>query len=87
MKNSTGRSHPALRRTQFIILLLAVGLLTGRSVELWAADCPLLRANYSGVSGAFAPVWTASERELFTKYGLNVDLRYIAPATSTQLYK
>ena len=84
MKRSTGHSHPALRRMQFIIVLVAIGLLTGRYVELWAADSPLLRANYSGVSGAFAPVWIASERGLFTKYGLNVDLRYIAPATSTQ---
>ena len=84
MKGSTGHSHPALRRIQFIIVLVAIGLLTGRYVELWAADSPLLRANYSGVSGAFAPVWIASERGLFTKYGLNVDLRYIAPATSTQ---
>jgi ABC-type nitrate/sulfonate/bicarbonate transport system substrate-binding protein len=83
MKRSTGHSHSALRRIQFIVLV-AIGLFTGRYVELRAADSPLLRANYSGVSGAFAPVWIASERGLFTKYGLNVDLRYIAPATSTQ---
>lgn len=83
MKRSTGHSHPALRRIQFIVLV-AIGLFPGRYVELRAADSPLLRANYSGVSGAFAPVWIASERGLFTKYGLNVDLRYIAPATSTQ---
>jgi NitT/TauT family transport system substrate-binding protein len=84
MKSSAGHSHPAWRRTQFIVVLVMIGLLPGRYVELWAADSPLLRANYSGVSGAFAPVWIASERGLFTKYGLNVDLRYIAPATSTQ---
>jgi len=50
----------------------------------YAADSNLLRANYAGVSGAFAPVWIASDRGLFAKYGLNIDLRYIAPATSTQ---
>ena len=72
------------RPTQLLILVLAICLLTGRYVELWAADSPLLRANYAGVSGAFAPVWIATEKGLFTKYGLNVDLRYIAPATSTQ---
>ena len=59
------------------------GLLLSTSA-VRAADPSLLRANYSGVSGAFAPVWIASEKGLFTKYGLNVDLRYIAPATSTQ---
>ena len=51
------------------IVPAAVGLLTGRYVELRAAGTPFLRANYSGVSGAFAPVWIASERGLFTKYG------------------
>lgn len=33
---------------------------------------------------AFAPVWIALEKGLFKKYGLDVDLQYIAPATSTQ---
>ena len=55
MKSSTGHSHPALRRTQFTIVPLAVGSLTGRYVGLHAADTPFLRANYSGDSGAFAP--------------------------------
>ncbi len=50
----------------------------------WAADANLVRANYSGISGAFAPVWIALDKGLFAKYGLNVDLRFIAPATSTQ---
>src|SRR5687768_18468989 len=49
-----------------------------------AAEMPLVRANYAAISGAFAPLWIATERGLFTKYGLNVDLRYIAPATATQ---
>ena len=43
----------------------AVGLLTGRYVELRAAGTAFLRASYSGVSGAFAPVWIVSERGLF----------------------
>ena len=49
-----------------------------------AGEGNLLRANYAGISGAFAPVWIASDKGLFAKYGVNVDLRYIAPATSTQ---
>ena len=46
--------------------------------------CPRVRANYAAFSGAFAPLWIAADRNLFAKYGLNVDLRYIAPATATQ---
>ena len=47
-------------------------------------DAPAVRANYAAFSGAFAPLWIATDRNLFSKYGLNVDLRYIAPATATQ---
>src|SRR5262249_25663163 len=50
-----------------------------------AADVPLVRANYAAFSGAFAPLWIAADRNLFAKYGLNVDIRYIAPATATQV--
>ena len=49
-----------------------------------AGEAPVIRANYAAFSGAFAPLWIAADRNLFTKYGLNVDLRYIAPATATQ---
>src|ERR1051325_379302 len=49
-----------------------------------SAEMPLVRANYAALSGAFAPLWIAADRNLFAKYGLNVDLRYIAPATATQ---
>ncbi len=49
-----------------------------------AGDAPSLRANYAAFSGAFAPLWIAADKNLFSKYGLNVDLRYIAPATATQ---
>src|ERR1051325_4376214 len=48
------------------------------------AEMPFVRANYAAFSGAFAPLWIAAERNLFAKYGFNVDLRYIAPATATQ---
>jgi ABC-type nitrate/sulfonate/bicarbonate transport system substrate-binding protein len=49
-----------------------------------AGDAPMVRANYAAFSGAFGPLWIAADRNLFSKYGLNVDLRYIAPATATQ---
>ena len=48
--------------------------------QMLAADAPLVRANYAAFSGAFAPLWIATDRNLFAKYGLNVDIRYIAPA-------
>jgi NitT/TauT family transport system substrate-binding protein len=49
-----------------------------------AAEMPALRANYAAFSGAFAPLWIAADKGLFKKHGLNVDIRYIAPATATQ---
>ena len=58
--------------------------LAGSSNRTQAADAPLVRANYAAFSGAFAPLWIAADRNLFAKYGLNVDIRYIAPATATQ---
>ncbi len=65
--------------------LLAVAVLLGiGSVRVHAADAPAVRANYAAFSGAFAPLWIAADRNLFAKHGLNVDLRYIAPATATQ---
>ena len=68
---------------------LAIGayiayVVVGTGIFAEAADTNVLRANYAGVSGAFAPVWIAADRGLFTKYGLNIDVRYIAPAISTQ---
>ncbi len=69
---------------QLIIFLCAPAFLIGASPDCRAAEAPSLRANYSAFSGAFAPVWIAADKGLFAKYGLNVDIRYIAPATSTQ---
>ena len=59
-------------------------IVAGTRIFAEAADTNVLRANYAGVSGAFAPVWIAADKGLFTKYGLNIDVRYIAPAISTQ---
>jgi NitT/TauT family transport system substrate-binding protein len=70
-----------LGRNMWCVIVIIV---LGFTSSLLAADTQTLRANYSGISGAFAPVWIAAEKGLFAKYGLNVDLRYIAPATSTQ---
>lgn len=64
-----------------IALLLAI---VGTAHRAQAGDAPTVRANYAAFSGAFAPLWIAADRNLFAKYGLNVDLRYVAPATATQ---
>ncbi len=49
-----------------------------------AGELAALKANYSGISGAFAPLWIAQEKGLFIKYGLSVDLRFVQPGTATQ---
>ena len=59
-------------------------VLAGAARPAQAGEAPVIRANYAAFSGAFAPLWIAADRNLFAKYGLNVDLRYIAPATATQ---
>lgn len=67
------------------ILVVFIGLvLLGSPSRSRGAEGDVLRANYGGISGAFAPVWIALEKGLFKKYGLDVDLQYIAPVTSTQ---
>src|SRR5215510_5150053 len=71
-------------RSNLCAAVLGVVVVVGMTAAARAAEGSLLRANYAGVSGAFAPVWIASDKGLFAKYGLNLDLRYIAPATSTQ---
>jgi ABC-type nitrate/sulfonate/bicarbonate transport system substrate-binding protein len=67
-----------------LISLALLVILIGDPNRTQAAETPLVRANYAAFSGAFAPLWAAADRNLFAKYGLNVDIRYIAPATATQ---
>src|SRR5574342_1091435 len=70
--------------TRLVTFLCALAFLIRAPFNCQSADAPALRANYSAFSGSFAPVWIAADKGLFAKYGLNVDIRYIAPATSTQ---
>ncbi|HEX2229179.1 MAG TPA: ABC transporter substrate-binding protein [Candidatus Binatia bacterium] len=72
-----------MRRIQKLIQITLSIFLIG-SVTAQAGEAPAVRANYAAFSGAFAPLWIAADKNLFGKYGLNVDLRYIAPATATQ---
>ena len=79
--------RPSEKSFRFTLLTVLVGVffvLVIGSSRARAAEMPSVRANYAAFSGAFAPLWIAADRNLFTKYGLNVDIRYIAPATATQ---
>ena len=69
--------------TPIVYLSLFFVIVFGAS-RAHGGDAPVVRANYAAISGAFAPLWIAADKNLFSKYGLNVDLRYIAPATATQ---
>jgi NitT/TauT family transport system substrate-binding protein len=81
MKPSLPSFGTSLKLLAFCMALAAI---IARLSPAGAAELPSLRANYAAFSGAFAPLWIAAERNLFAKYGLNVDLRYIAPGTATQ---
>ena len=77
-------SEKSLRFALSTVLLALFLILVSATVRARAGDAPMVRANYAAFSGAFAPLWIAADKNLFSKYGLNVDLRYIAPATATQ---
>ena len=76
------KSHCSIIKGMICLGLLFVLVIGASRVQ--AGEAPLVKANYAAFSGAFAPLWIAADRNLFGKYGLNVDLRYIAPATATQ---
>ena len=79
------RSVRLIRLTVTTLVSVAIALVFfGGISSSHAGEAPSLRANYAAFSGAFAPLWIAADRNLFSKYGLIVDLRYIAPATATQ---
>ncbi len=64
------------------VLLGALMLLSiGRRSE--AQDLNL-RAVYNALSGVMAPIWVAQDAGLFTKHGVNVDLKYLAATTAVQ---
>jgi len=72
-----------LSRAQQIFLLCFLVLLSRFQIAVGAELLPL-RASYSSIGGAFAPLWLAQEKGLFAKYGLAVELKYILSATGTQ---
>jgi ABC-type nitrate/sulfonate/bicarbonate transport systems, periplasmic components len=72
-----------LSRSQQILLALFVIVMWPLKIAS-AAELLPLRASYSSIGGAFAPLWLAQDKGLFTKYGLAVELKYILSATGTQ---
>jgi ABC-type nitrate/sulfonate/bicarbonate transport system substrate-binding protein len=84
MKRSNPSQRFGLSTLKLLLLSAAFFAMIDGACRTQAAEMPTLRANYAAISGAFAPLWIAADRNLFAKYGLNVDLRYIAPATATQ---
>jgi ABC-type nitrate/sulfonate/bicarbonate transport system substrate-binding protein len=84
MKRSNPSQRCGLSTLKLLLLSAAFFAMIDGACRTQAAEMPTLRANYAAISGAFAPLWIAADRNLFAKYGLNVDLRYIAPATATQ---
>jgi len=67
---------------QLLLAIAFVFVVPFRSV--WSAELIPVRATYSSIGGAFAPLWLAQDKGLFAKHGLAVELKYILSATGTQ---
>jgi len=52
--------------------------------SIQAAELMPLKASYNAIGGVFTPIWLAQDNELFTKYGLAVDMKFMSPAIGTQ---
>jgi NitT/TauT family transport system substrate-binding protein len=68
------------RGTILTIVLMGVMLIAGAA----SAQEMSLRAVYNALSGVMAPIWVGQEAALFTKHGVNVDLKYLAATTAVQ---
>src|SRR5262245_57031549 len=67
-------------RAILIIVLVSI-MLIARAVS---AQEMSLRAVYNALSGVMAPIWVGQEASLFTKHGVNLDLKYLAATTAVQ---
>ena len=63
-----------------VLTILAVMLITRAA----SAQDLNLRAVYNAISGVMAPIWVAADAGLFTKHGVNVDLKYLAATSAVQ---
>src|SRR5438034_104127 len=64
----------------FLIISLSAML----NVQAASAQEMSLRAVYNALSGVMAPIWVGQDAGLFTKQGVNVDLKYLAATTAVQ---
>lgn len=72
-------SRARLRTIQILVsLIILLNVRAGSAQEM------SLRAVYNALSGVMAPIWVAQDAGLFTKQGLNVDLKYLAATTAVQ---
>ncbi|MGH7784505.1 MAG: ABC transporter substrate-binding protein, partial [Candidatus Binatia bacterium] len=75
-------------QTKFIALALgAVLALLGHLpfvCQISAAEAPSLRGVYNALGGTMTPAWVAQDLGLFTKYGLQHSLSYLAATTAIQ---
>src|SRR5258708_33962520 len=65
-------------------VILVIGLFLMPNVRAASAQEMSLRAVYNALSGVMAPIWVAQDAGLFTKHGVNVDLKYLAATTAVQ---
>src|ERR1700741_1394378 len=63
------------------LLILVIHMLIARAASAQEMN---LRAVYNAFSGVMAPIWVAQDGGLFTKHGVNVDLKYLAATTAVQ---
>ena len=67
-------------RAILTVVLVGIMLIAGAA----SAQEMSLRAVYNALSGVMAPIWVAQDAALFTKHGVNVDLKYLAATTAVQ---
>jgi len=70
------------RKYQRVILVISLFFMP--NVQVASAQEMSLRAVYNALSGVMAPIWVAQDAGLFTKHGVNVDLKYLAATTAVQ---
>ena len=66
---------------QFGLLVLLTVMLIEQAAT---AQEMSLRAVYNALSGVMAPIWVSQDAGLFTKHGVNVDVKYLAATTAVQ---
>jgi ABC-type nitrate/sulfonate/bicarbonate transport system substrate-binding protein len=69
---------------RIIVFVFGLVFRIGFAGNIQAAEPMPLKASYAAIGGVFTPVWVAQDNDLFAKYGLAVDLKFMNPVTGTQ---